>query len=108
MHIRSAFSPTRVTGHMIDATGATIIVSMADASCASSVATAVAATTNATAGRVPLSAKKRTSSPVASTASTPSIRTKSAMPTRAIKQNCVQTTTRSAGTKVAITTTIAT
>jgi hypothetical protein len=52
-------------------------------------------------------AKTRTSSPVTSTASMPSTHTKSAMPTHTIKQNCPQTTT-SAGTKVAITTTIAT
>ncbi len=38
-----------------------------------------------TTGRVPASAKTRTSSPVASTASTPSTRAKSAMPTQAIK-----------------------
>jgi hypothetical protein len=95
------------TGCRIDTTAATIVVSMADASSTSSVMMAVAETTNAMTGKVPLSAKTRTSSPVASTVSMPSTRKKSAMPTRAIKQNCPQTTT-SAGTKVAILTTIAT
>jgi hypothetical protein len=69
----------RATGCTINTMAATIFVSMADRSSASSATTAVAVTTNATTGRVPLSTKTRTSSPVASTASMPSTRTKSAM-----------------------------
>jgi hypothetical protein len=109
MRIRNAFSLTSVgaTGQTIDATAATIVLSMADACSASSATTAVATMTNTTTGRVPSSAKTMTPSPVASTAGTPSTHTKSAVPTRSIKRNCVQTTT-STGTKVAITTTIAT
>jgi hypothetical protein len=104
-----AFSPTSIgaTGHTINATVATIIVSMANTSSASSAMTAVAAMANAMTGRVPPSAKTRTSSPVASMASTPSTCTKSAVPTHGMKWNCTQTTT-SAGTKVAIITTTAT
>jgi hypothetical protein len=111
MRIRNAFSPTSVgaTGHTNNAMAATIVVSMTNASSASSATMAVAATTNTTTGRVPLSTKTRTSSLVASTASTPSTCTKSAVPTCATKRvrNCAQTTT-STGTKVVITTTIAT
>ncbi len=107
--LRNAFFPTsvRATGQRIDGVAATIVVSMANTSIASSALTAVAATTNTTTGKVNPSAKIRTSSPIASTASTPSTCTKSAMPARAIKQNCAPTTT-STGTKVAITMTIAT
>jgi hypothetical protein len=109
MHVRSAISPASigVIGHTINATAATIIVSMANLSSASFVMTAVTATTNATTGRVPLSTKTRVSNPVASTASMPSTHIKSTVPTRAIKQNHAQTTT-SAGTKIAMITTIAT
>ncbi len=92
---------------MINPTAAIIVVSMANASSTSSATKAVVATTIMTTGRVPPSAKTRTSSPVASTASTPSTHTKSAVPARVIKQNCAQTTT-SAGTKVSIIMTIAT
>jgi hypothetical protein len=83
MHIRSPFSPTSVgvIGCTIDTMVATIVVSMDNASSASSTMMAVAATANAMTGRVPPSAKTRISSPAASTASTPSTHTKSAMPT---------------------------
>ena len=110
MHVRSTFSPTSIgaPGHMINVTAATIIISIANASSATSATMAVAARTNVTTERVPPSAKKRTSSPVASTASMPSTRTMSAVPPRTIKQNHAQTTTTSTGTKVAITKTIAT
>jgi hypothetical protein len=88
-------------GLTIETTAANIVVSMAAASSPSSPMMAVAATTNATTGRVPPSAKTRTSSPVASTVSMPRTRMKSAVPIRATKhiRNCAQTTT-SAGMKV--------
>ncbi len=106
MHVRYALFSISIgaTGRTINATAATIIVSMANTSSASSTMTVVAATKNVMTGRVPPSAKTRTSSPIASTESTPSTHTKSAVPTHATKRikNCAQTTT-STGKKVTTT-----
>jgi hypothetical protein len=107
MCIRNAFSPTSIgaTGHTNNATVATIVVSMANASSASLLQWQSRQQKMQQQEESPPSMKTRTSSPVASMVSMPRTCTKSAVPTCAIKRirNCAQTTMSTSMTVITMT-----